>query len=97
MDRNLHPRDDEPSDRQLAIIEALIPIPAKTIDGVRVKARVVCDGLLGDLNAKTWPEGQNPLPLSIVRDLIRIYDPDRERPNAVRDLLAKIEREATKS
>jgi hypothetical protein len=92
-----NPRDDELWDLQLTIIEAIIPVPAKTIDGVRVKARVVCDGLLGDLDEKTWPKGQNPLPLSIVRDLIRLYDADRERPNAVRDLLAEIEREATKS
>jgi hypothetical protein len=33
---------------------------------------------------------------SIVRDLIRLYDPDRERPNAVRDLLAEVERNAEK-
>jgi hypothetical protein len=89
--------DDEPWARQGAIFDAIIGMPAATIEGVRVKARVVCDGLLGDLDENTWPKGQNPLPLSIVRDLIRLYDPDRERPNAWRDLIAEIEREATKS
>jgi hypothetical protein len=38
----------------------------------------------------------SPYPIRTL-STVALYDPDRERPNAVRDLLAKTERGATKS
>jgi hypothetical protein len=53
--------------------------------------------LLGDLDPTTGATTDARMALSIVRDLIRLYDPDREGPNAIPDLLAEIERGAMKS
>jgi hypothetical protein len=89
--------DAEGAFDRLAVIEpAIVAMPATTIEGMRVKARAASWALMGDLEP-TGPSTDVRMALSIVRDLIRLYDPDRERPNAVGDLLAEIERDATKS
>jgi hypothetical protein len=83
-------------DRLAAIEPAIVSMPATTAEGMCVKARAACWALIGDLD----PNGSTTdvrMARSIVRDLIRLYDPDRERPNAIRDLLAHIERGATKT
>jgi hypothetical protein len=92
-------RDDaEPALDRLAVIEpAIIAMPATTIEGMRVKARAACWAMMGDFEDLSGPTTDVRMARSIVRDLIRLYDPDRERPGAVRDLLAEIERGAEKS
>jgi hypothetical protein len=83
---------------RLAVVEpAIVAMPATTIEGMRVKARAACWAMLGDFEDLDGPTSDVRMARSIVRDLIRLYDPDRERPNAVRDLLAEIERGATES
>ena len=59
---------------------------ATSIDGLRVKARIACWALLGDLEL---PEGRTTgerMVMSVVRDLIRAFDPELEQPGALRKL-----------
>jgi hypothetical protein len=60
---------------------------ATTLDGLRVKARVAAWGLLGDLDARQDCALAQDMSRSILRDLIRNFDPDRERAGAVARLL----------
>lgn len=77
---------------QFGRIEAeIINTPATTIDGLRVKARAACWALMGDLDSGDGSTTDKRMALSIVRDLIRLYDPELERPGAVKELLAEIE------
>jgi hypothetical protein len=72
-------------------IEAeIIATPATTIEDLRVKARAACWALLGDLDSREHSADKR-MALSIVRDLIRMYDPDLERPGAVKKLVEDIE------
>ena len=64
---------------------------ARTIDGLRVKARAACWALLGDLDPASESTTDKRMALSIVRDLIRLYDPGLEQPNALKKLLSEIE------
>ena len=83
---------------QLAVIEpAIVAMPATTIEGMRVKARAARWAMGGDFEELAGPSTDGRMGRSIILDLIRLYDPDRERPNAVRDLLAEIERGPSKS
>jgi hypothetical protein len=75
-------------DREIAAAEA------KTTEGLLVKARAACWATLGDLNPLDEPTTDRRMALSIVRDLIRLHDPSREVPNALRDLVAENERGA---
>lgn len=84
-------------DRLSAIEPMIVALPARTVEGMRVKARAACWAMMGDFDELPGPTTDVRMARSIVRDLIRLYDPDRERPNAVRDLLAEIERDASKS
>ncbi len=63
---------------------------ATTLDGLRVKARVAAWGLLGDLEAKQNCGLAQDMSKSILRDLIRNFDPSRERTGAVTRLLDSI-------
>jgi hypothetical protein len=82
---------------RLAVIEpTIVAMPATTLEGIRVKARAACWALSGDLNPN-GPTTDVRMALSIVRDLIRLCDPERERPNAAHDVLGEIERDAIKS
>jgi hypothetical protein len=60
---------------------------ATTLDGLRVKARVAAWALLGDLDARQDCALAQDMSRSILRDLIRNFDPNRERPGAVARLL----------
>lgn len=56
---------------------------AATVDGLRVKARAACWAQLGDMDASDQSSMDVRMAMSIVRDLIRAYDPDLERPDAL--------------
>lgn len=77
---------------QFSRIEAeIIASLATTIEGLRVKARAACWALLGDLGSGDQSTTDKRMALSIVRDLIRLYDPGLERPGALKDLVKDIE------
>jgi hypothetical protein len=77
---------------QLGLIEAeILSTQAKTIDGLQVKARAACWGLLGDLDVAGQSTTNERMALSIVRDLIRLYDPQLEHPGALKRLTASLE------
>jgi hypothetical protein len=77
-------------------IEAqIIATPATTIEGLRVKARAACWALLGDLDSGDQSSTDKSMARSIVRDLIRMYDPDLERPGALKKLVEDIENGAS--
>ena len=72
----------------------IIATPATTIEGLCVKARVTCWALLGDLDPNEQSTANERMALSIVRDLIRLYDPNLERPGELERLVCEIERTA---
>jgi hypothetical protein len=65
----------------------ILTIQAKTIDGLRVKARAACWALLGDLDPANNMTLDKSMALSIVRDLIRVHDPSLEHPGALKILV----------
>jgi hypothetical protein len=65
---------------------------AKTVDGLRVKARAACWALLGDLDAEGQSSTNERMSLSIVRDLIRLHDAQLEHPGALKQLVADLGR-----
>jgi hypothetical protein len=69
----------------------ILTIQAKTIDGLSMKARAVCWALLGDLGSANDTTLDKSMPLSIVRDLIRLHDPSLEHPGALRKLVMENE------
>jgi hypothetical protein len=73
------------------IYDEIVATPARTIEGLFVKARVECWGLLGDLDAG---QSNGNMALSIIRDLIRLHDPRLERPGAIKRLVEEIEKNA---
>lgn len=75
----------------------ILTIQAKTIDGLRVKARAACWALLGDLDPSDNMTLDRSMALSIVRDLIRLHDPSLEHPGALKKLVEDIEAGASKS
>ena len=68
-----------------------VATPAVTIDGLRVKARAACWALLGDLDSGDQTTTDKRMALSLVRDLIRLYDPGLERPGVLKKLIEEIE------
>ena len=80
------------------IVDKIVVTPATTIEGLCVKARVGCWGLLGDLDdpGEETPAGER-ISLSIIRDLIRLHHPDLERPGALTKLIREIEETAVRS
>ena len=75
---------------QFTRIEAeIVATPATTIDGLRVKARAACWALLGDLDSADRSSTDKRMALSMVRDLIRLHDPNLERIGAVGELVAQ--------
>jgi len=77
---------------KLGILDAkIVAAQARTIDGLRVKARTACWALLGDLDATCQSSTDKRMALSIVRDLIRLYDPQLERPGALKQLVADLD------
>ena len=61
------------------------------MEGLCVKARASCWALLGDLDDASDATTDRRMTLSIVRDLIRLYDPGLERPGALKALVESIE------
>jgi hypothetical protein len=53
-----------------------------------VKARAACWALLGDLDPAGQSTTDKRMALSLVRDLIRLYDPGLERPGALEKLVS---------
>jgi predicted RNA-binding protein len=86
---------DEPDWRaldEMAKLETeIVVMEASTVEGFCVKAQVACRALLGDLDPASEPTTQRRMALSIVRDLIRLYNPKLEQPGALQKLLDKIE------
>ena len=80
------------------IVDEIVVTPATTIEGLCVKARVGCWGLLGDLDdpGEETPADER-ITLSIIRDLIRLRHPDLERPGALTQLVREIEEPAVRS
>ncbi|HEY6018893.1 MAG TPA: hypothetical protein VIY48_03090 [Candidatus Paceibacterota bacterium] len=76
--------------------EQIVATPATTMEGLCVKARAACWALLGDLDSNEQSTTNERMALSIVRDLIRLYNPSLERPGALRRLVTEIEQEAEK-
>ncbi len=61
-------------------------------DGCHRKARAACWALLGDQVHDRQAAGA-----SVVRDLIRLYDPGLEQPGALKELVKGIENGASQS
>ena len=77
------------------IVDEIVAMPATTIEGLCVKARVGCWGLLGDLDDPgEKATADERITLSIMRDLIRLRHPDLERPGALTKLVREIEEPA---
>jgi hypothetical protein len=72
----------------------IIATAATTLEGLSVKARVTCWALLGDLDPNEQSTTNERMALSIIRDLIRLCDPDLERPGALKRLVREIEQTA---
>jgi len=68
-----------------------------SIEGFRVKARLACWVRLGDLDPANGSTDGREIALSIVRDLIRLYDQHLEHPGALTALVQEIEQEASKA
>jgi hypothetical protein len=64
----------------------ILAAQSQTIEGLRVKARAVCWVRLGDLDGCGERNGLD-MALSIVRDLIRLHDPQLECPGALKALV----------
>lgn len=64
---------------------------AFTIEGLCVKARAAYWALLGDLNDFDNGTTDRRMALSIIRDLIRLYDHRLERPGALKQLVQDME------
>jgi len=78
-------------DRLGQINEKILATQSQTIEGLCVKARAACWARLGDLDYSAgWSDGGD-MAWSIIRDLIRLYDPHLEHPGAMTRLVEKIE------
>jgi hypothetical protein len=65
---------------------AIVATPARTMEGFFVKARAASWALLGDLDPAGAKTIDQRMALSIIRDLIQLYDPRLERPGALAQL-----------
>jgi hypothetical protein len=77
---------------QLGRLDAkIVGMAAFSMEGLFVKARAACWALLGDLDPAAQSTTDKRMALSMVRDLIRLYDPGLERPGALKKLVEDIE------
>src|ERR1700730_8357632 len=53
------------------------------MEGLRVKARAACWARLGDLDPASGSTTDERMALPIIRDLIRLFDPNLEQPGAL--------------
>jgi hypothetical protein len=70
---------------------------ASTMEGLCVKARAACWASLGDLDDPADSTTDRRMAISIVRDLIRLYEPCLEKPGALKQLVEDIESSACNS
>jgi hypothetical protein len=83
---------------QFSRIEAeIVGTCATTMEGLFVKARARCWALLGDLDYSEQSPITERIELSIVRDLIRLYNPSLENPGALKKLVKEVEESADRS
>jgi hypothetical protein len=59
----------------------------KYSEGLRVKAHAACWGLLSDIEESEQETLSVQMAVSIVRDLIRAFDPNPEHPSALKKLV----------
>lgn len=78
-----------------AVEGEILRINATTMEGLFVKASAACWALLGDLDCPSRSTSDVRMSLSIIRDLVRCFDPTLEKPGALRKLLDEIELGAT--
>jgi hypothetical protein len=87
-------KDDDAVERWCETIEEMIATAAESLDGIRAKARVACSLRLGDLEEavidQSAAHNDRTLENSILRDLIRLYDPHLEHKGAVQALVASL-------
>jgi hypothetical protein len=88
LEQRLYRADAENEiDKWVETMEEMIVTSPETLDGIRAKARVACSGRLGDLEDVFFdpsaPHNDQTLENSILRDLIRLYDPHLEHRGAV--------------
>ena len=79
----------ETLDRLDRIEAEIVGLQATGMMGFRVKAQAACWALLGDLDPEGELSTDKRMALSIVRDLIRLYDPSLEHPDALKKLVAE--------
>jgi hypothetical protein len=78
---------DDVAEAQFAKLEsAILDTQAVTMEGLRVKARAACWARLGDLDPASGSTTDARMALSIIRDLIRLFDPKLEQPGALQKL-----------
>ncbi len=82
--------DDSLLDSLDAAEDEILRIHATTMEGLFVKARAACWALLGDLDVPAKSTTDARMSLSIIRDLVRLFDPTLEKPGALRQLLDEI-------
>ena len=88
--------DDSLLDSLDAVESEILRIHATTMEGLFVKARAACWALLGDLYGPAKKSTTDArMSLSIIRDLVRLFDPTLEKPGALRMLLDEIQSGAT--
>jgi hypothetical protein len=73
--------------RMEELTKAIDSQSATSLNGLRVKARVAAWALLGDLDAWQDCPLARDMSSSIIRDLIRNFDPHCERPGAIARLI----------
>jgi len=76
------------------VLTEIVGMPATTIEGLCVKARVGCWTLLGDFESADESTAGAQMAFSIMRDLIRLRHPYLENPGAVKRLFEEIEESA---
>jgi hypothetical protein len=90
MDRAISTRsnfDPDVFERFDEVENKIMRAQATTLEGLSVKARVICWGLLGDLDPANEGTMKGKLAISIVRNLIRLNAPDLEKPGALQRLV----------
>jgi hypothetical protein len=81
--------------REFDRIEAeILARSATTLEGLFVKAKVACWGLLGDLEPSSQSGTLDRIALSIIRDLVRLHRPELERPGALTKLVEEVGQDA---
>jgi hypothetical protein len=89
--------DDEVIENLNRLETEIVWTQATTMEGLSMKARAACWALLGDLDEYEEVSTDKRMMLSIVRDLIRLYDPALEKPGAITRLIQSVEADAKRS